>query len=74
MTQPLQICIGLTIRIGWESWCLPCAGILIWGLQRQLAAISGSGFSAQGLLTEPQTAGEIVFFLSLQPVYEEKKL
>ena len=25
-TQPLQICIGPTIRIGRESWCLPYAG------------------------------------------------
>ena len=24
--QPLQICIGTTIRIGRESWCLPYAG------------------------------------------------
>ena len=24
--QPLQICIGSTIRIGRESWCLPYAG------------------------------------------------
>ena len=24
--QPLQICIGPTIRIGRESWCLPYAG------------------------------------------------
>ena len=24
--QPLQICIGPTIRIGQESWCLPYAG------------------------------------------------
>ena len=26
--QPLQICIGPIIRIGWESWCLPYAGFL----------------------------------------------
>ena len=26
ITQPLQICIGPTIRIGRESWCLPYAG------------------------------------------------
>ena len=26
--QPLQICIGPTIRIGRESWCLPYAGFL----------------------------------------------
>ena len=24
---PLQICIGSTIRIGWESWCLPYVGL-----------------------------------------------
>ena len=24
--QPLQICIGPSIRIGRESWCLPYAG------------------------------------------------
>ena len=24
--QPLQICIGPTIRIGQDSWCLPYAG------------------------------------------------
>ena len=33
-------------------------------LQFPLAAAA-----AAGLLTEPQTAGEIVFFLSFQPVY-----
>ena len=27
--QPLQICIGPTIRIGRESWCLPYAEFLI---------------------------------------------
>ena len=27
--QPLQICIGPTIRIGRESWCLPYAGFLL---------------------------------------------
>ena len=27
--QPLQICIGPTIRIGQESWCLPYAGFLL---------------------------------------------
>ena len=26
MTQPLQNCIGPTIRIGQESWCLAYAG------------------------------------------------
>ena len=26
ITQPLQICIGPTIRISRESWCLPYAG------------------------------------------------
>ena len=26
--QPLQICIGPTIRIVQESWCLPYAGFL----------------------------------------------
>ena len=26
--QPLEICIGPTIRIGRESWCLPYAGFL----------------------------------------------
>ena len=29
MTQPLHICIGPTIRIGRESWCLPYAGFLM---------------------------------------------
>ena len=33
--RPLQICIGPTIRIGRESWCLPYAGffleIINWG-------------------------------------------
>ena len=27
--QPLKICIGPTIRIGRESWCLPYAGFLL---------------------------------------------
>ena len=27
--QPLQICIGPTIRIGRESWCLPYAGFFL---------------------------------------------
>ena len=27
--QPLQICIGPSIRIGRESWCLPYAGFLL---------------------------------------------
>ena len=31
--QPLQICIGSTIRIGRESWCLPYAGF--WGYWRE---------------------------------------
>ena len=26
MTHPIQICIGSTIRIGQESWCLLYAG------------------------------------------------
>ena len=26
--QPLKICIGPTIRIGPESWCLPYVGFL----------------------------------------------
>ena len=30
--QPLQNCIGPTIRIGRESWCLPYAGFLARGL------------------------------------------
>ena len=29
MTQPLQICIGPSIRIGRESWCLPYAGFFL---------------------------------------------
>ena len=28
-SQPIQICIGSTIRIGRESWCLPYAGFFI---------------------------------------------
>ena len=28
--QPLQICIGPTIRIGRESWCLPYAGFFFY--------------------------------------------
>ena len=28
--QPLQICIGSTIRIGQVSWCLPYAGFFMW--------------------------------------------
>ena len=31
--QPLQICIGPTIRIGRESWCLPYAGFFTWKLE-----------------------------------------
>ena len=27
--RPLQICIGPTIRIGRESWCLPYAGFFL---------------------------------------------
>ena len=29
ITKPLQNCIGPTIRIRRESWCLPCAGFFI---------------------------------------------
>ena len=29
--QPPQICIGPTIRIGRESWCLPYAGVFFRG-------------------------------------------
>ena len=29
IVQTLQICIGPTIRIGRESWCLPYAGFLL---------------------------------------------
>ena len=29
ITQPLQICIGPTIHIGQESWCLPYAGFFL---------------------------------------------
>ena len=31
--KPLQFCIGSTIRIGRDSWCLPYAGFLIRGLK-----------------------------------------
>ena len=37
--QPLQICIGPTIRIGRESWCLPHAGFFCFWTP-PLAAIS----------------------------------
>ena len=30
--QPLQICIGSTIRNGQESWCLPYAGVVFFFL------------------------------------------
>ena len=37
--QPLQICIGPTIRIGRESWCLPYAGFFFRGcLNREYQA------------------------------------
>ena len=29
ITRPLQNCIGPTIRIGQENWCLPCAGFCL---------------------------------------------
>ena len=32
--QPLQICIGPTIRIGRESWCLPYAGFFVYDLKK----------------------------------------
>ena len=37
--QPLQICIGPSIRIGRESWCLPYAGFLGWDMT--MACLSG---------------------------------
>ena len=35
-SQPLQICIGSTIRIGRESWCLPYAGFLSFYLKQTI--------------------------------------
>ena len=29
ITQPIKICIGPTIHIGQESWCLPYAGFYV---------------------------------------------
>ena len=37
--QPLQICIGPTIRIGRESWCLPYAGFLESFMKHALTAL-----------------------------------
>ena len=37
--QPLQICIGPTIRIGRESWCLPYAGFLVCNLMSTVVSI-----------------------------------
>ena len=53
ITQPLQNCIGTTIRIGRESWCLPYAGFS----QNRLAGMSRSHvifFKASHWLTPPQ--------------------
>ena len=33
--QPLQICIGPSIRIDQESWCLPYAGFLLLTLKKK---------------------------------------
>ena len=38
---PLQICIGPTIRIGRESWCLPYAGFFGGGPKPRVLTISG---------------------------------
>ena len=32
--QPLQICIGPSIRIGRESWCLPYVGFFFYVCQK----------------------------------------
>ena len=37
--QPLQICIGPSSRINQESWCLPYAGFLNWGLANKKAIL-----------------------------------
>ena len=38
--QPLQICIGPTIRIGQESWCLPYAGFFYLSFTKGLNNLS----------------------------------
>ena len=36
ITQPLQICIGPSIRIGRESWCLPYTFFFLGNLQKSV--------------------------------------
>ena len=51
--QPLQICIGPTIRIGRESWCLPYAGffhiiLYNYAVVKASAIIGISGYQEPG--------------------------
>ena len=41
--QPLQICIGPTIRIGRESWCFPYAGFLLYYTLKPVHRLSSLG-------------------------------
>ena len=44
--QPIKICIGPSIRIGRESWCLPYAGFFVVGLATSAVAVEGLVASA----------------------------
>ena len=44
ITQPLQICIGPSIRIGRESWCLLYAGFFSFGLFLSFNKMSSAVF------------------------------
>ena len=37
--RPLQICIGPTVRIGRENWCLPYAGFFFYWTQIYLSVL-----------------------------------
>ena len=47
MTQPLQICIGPTIRIGLESWCLSYAGFFLKNIDHTVLHFSISVFGPE---------------------------
>ena len=42
---------------------------LVMGIVKKLPDVSGGGCATAGLLTEPQTASGVLYFLHIRPVY-----
>ena len=66
--QPLQICIGPTIRIGRESWCLPYAGFLLYTMiTKKVSGLRSLTLLLEGLEKLIKTSKSLIIHFHEQP-------